>query len=79
MLEERVAEADTLSFASSARSYHGDHMPKDAAEDALRATLSQAEKMVKAAQYALDMYKLVHGREVDGGLNGGKRRGVTSR
>lgn len=69
--------------------------PKDATEDALQATLTQARKMLDAAQRALDIYKsgreeaigqnglalleAGEGREANGGIHGGKRRGVTSR
>lgn len=74
MLEERDGKVDR-----HVQSINGDAEPKDATEQALQAVLKQAIKSVQTAQYALDVYRLVHRHEVTGGINGGKRRGVTSR
>jgi hypothetical protein len=38
----------------------------DAAEEALKASLKQAKKMVESAQNALDIYKSIHGESYSG-------------
>jgi len=60
---------------------------KDPTEEALKASLEQARKMVDAAQKALDTYKSIHSgrengvssRELSGEMGGDTRLGVTSR
>jgi hypothetical protein len=65
----------------------------DATEEALKASLVQAKKMVESAQKALDIYNSLHGensvrngarsgagaRELAGEMGGDTRRGVSSR
>ena len=66
---------------------NGNKKAKDATEAALFDSLTQARKMVQAAQKALDAYVSDHSerengvgsRELSGEMGGDTRRGVTSR
>ncbi|KUJ13157.1 putative galactose-proton symport [Mollisia scopiformis] len=100
LLDERdgvVVSSNVENLAQNGNANGGFEEMKDATEQALQIALTQAKKVVDAAQRALDVYKSLYGREeatgqngsaaqevgagyqVDGGINGGKRRGVTSR
>jgi hypothetical protein len=91
LLEERDNSLSlTPATPSTTQITHSNENSKDATEAALQIALKQAKKMVSAAQHALDIYKSLHGTsngleklEIDvgenGGVKGGKRRGVTSR
>lgn len=92
-IRELLEERDSFSITGSlpGNGIANGHI-KDATEAALFASLTQARKMVEAAQKALDMYISIHAengtaarengigsRELSGEMGGDTRRGVTSR
>lgn len=74
-------------IAGNPTATNGPPRKEDATEAALFASLTQARKMVEAAQKALDTYVSIHSerengvgsRELSGEMGGDTRRGVTSR
>ncbi len=77
LLEER----DSSSGSTVKKKGNGPIQEKgvDATEEALKASLEQARRMVQAAQKALDSYISIYDPDADFGSSGHIRRGVTSR
>ncbi|KAH8811553.1 hypothetical protein F5884DRAFT_279801 [Xylogone sp. PMI_703] len=81
-IRDLLEERDSASSASTIKKKETEPISEkeiDVTEEALKATLEQARKLVQAAQKALDSYISVHSSDVEIGFNGHTRRGVTSR